>query len=1751
MFRSLFFSLLFLSIAISGFSGVQRLPIGGTPQAPAPSFGSLEHHHPTLDLAYLDNGSLYAVNTSTGAVIPLLPFKDDWFSVETSPDGSRLMAKALDGSLWSVPATGGTAAQLTACGDIFEDADGNYHSFVISADSMRVAFIQNGVAWSVPIAGGVPLALTPSAWAAAGGEALSIQAVPGSNLLVVAARASSSDPSRLYRVLPTGAGFLALTTNTWDIEAYRTNTTGSHVIFTHAGKDELASVNLGGTPLEVALHAALGPFGIRSFESTPDGAQVIFSDEKTSSLVTLFRVAVTGGMPSEIVTSGLTEGLPALDTEFLLSPDGQHVVFTQEHPVEGLYSAPVAGGAAVTLHEGSFGHLKSHPAPTVWAGNNHVLIKDDNDDLWAMSYVTPGVLLPDDVTDATISPDGDHAVFISSSGDLTQTRLDGSTTVVLGQGVSFASGHVVNAHAGDTRYLALDAASGQLWKATLGLADSAAIVPAIAPETPGYAQAVKISPDGRHAVYLENSTAGAYWHDLHLASLEDGSSVPLTTGGAIQMGAGTESTPCSFSDDSQWLVYWAYSTATSHRCVLYARRLADGLTVLLSDPATSAFFAGIRETQGDVLFTAGDDLWRAPLDGSSSPENLTPDLDERVFLLDLSEDESLALVSHDGLEVLLVTLEGTRPPVKLASYTNYTTLQQVYPVFTADDTGVLLMGNYRASLSRYEIASGASTELYSSGSMSTVILAMHQKEDTVVISVNDATNHRHLRAISLSTGVDTVLTSLWSSRFSVGDDWLLTSDGSTVIHAVEAAGKGELHAINTGTAADTKLNGTLPVGGNVTSFQLTPDESTVVYRADQTADGIFELFAVPATGGTPARISAAMTGSAGVLEDWHIASDQHVIYRSELGTPGYARLFGAPLAAGSAVQLSDAGMPAWASVREFAPSADGTQVVFSADPLLNGQWTFFDAQVEPVVSIIADPVSLMNTTHGPVTFTVDDLETASDDLQVTVQSSNIALLVPSNAALGGSGSSRTFTLTPNPDTWGRTLVTLLVTDGSTTSARQFTWMVTPDANDAPSNLALTPSSIAENQPAGTIAGYFSANDADAWDIHSYALVSGSGDLDNGLFLIQDNALRATVPFNYETRTAYSIRVRATDFVGSSFEKIINVTIDDLRGVSQPVTLTTREGMGLFFEDQDFIDRFALQDGGSLAKVRIESVPLNGSLSCQLGRREIDTAASGAQALATGDVNGDGRPDFVAVLAGTGDVVWYENSGSSPPAFTRRHVASTLNHPRDVAVGDADKDGDLDIFVAEHGANRILCFRSSGGTAPTFAPITVFSGAGGLSSLTVADVNGDSHLDVISTHPLGNRVALHFNDGASPPSFIGTTLSTSEAGVSDAVVFDVDLDGDLDIVSAAATGGEVAWFEQAGASFTRRTIATGLPQPASLDRADIDGDSRLDLVVATSGDNSVNWYENIPPATTGAAPTFLPYLVSSSIASVASVLATDFTGDNVPDILACSPVDGRILGFQTFRAASVVFATHQIDKNAVGAAAIASTDFTANGRPDLVACHASASIIAWYQDERLLTGGDEVTTHELHKLRYQPHMGFTGDDAFGWRGHDGVGWSFHPSVVTLKVIAGKYWDWLVAAFGLESVSDFSESVATWGDSTDADGDGRSTLLEYAFGGDPASGSDSGEAVAATQQTETDGTVYFHLSFIRRHSDPGLTYTPEVSTDFTAWNSGPAYFDHITPDVVLDADFTQVTYRYLVPVTSGSPGGFFRVKVERAP
>jgi hypothetical protein len=97
----------------------------------------------------------------------------------------------------------------------------------------------------------------------------------------------------------------------------------------------------------------------------------------------------------------------------------------------------------------------------------------------------------------------------------------------------------------------------------------------------------------------------------------------------------------------------------------------------------------------------------------------------------------------------------------------------------------------------------------------------------------------------------------------------------------------------------------------------------------------------------------------------------------------------------------------------------------------------------PTISEIADQTIYENTSTGPISFTVYDEETSADDLLLWGASSDTALLPVSHIVFGGSGMTRTVTLTPTADMTGTCTITLTVDDGTDTADEKFELKVLP------------------------------------------------------------------------------------------------------------------------------------------------------------------------------------------------------------------------------------------------------------------------------------------------------------------------------------------------------------------------------------------------------------------------------------------------------------------------------------------------------------------------------------------------------------------------------------------------------------------------------------------------------------------------------------------------------------------------------------
>ncbi len=106
-------------------------------------------------------------------------------------------------------------------------------------------------------------------------------------------------------------------------------------------------------------------------------------------------------------------------------------------------------------------------------------------------------------------------------------------------------------------------------------------------------------------------------------------------------------------------------------------------------------------------------------------------------------------------------------------------------------------------------------------------------------------------------------------------------------------------------------------------------------------------------------------------------------------------------------------------------------------------------------------------------------------------------------------------------------------------------------NEAPTNITLSPTSVNEGLPIGTLVGTFTTADVDLGDTHTYAFVADPQGPDNGSFQISGNQLLTNAVFDREVKSSYTIYVSTTDSGALAFNKQFIVTIDDVNDPPAP------------------------------------------------------------------------------------------------------------------------------------------------------------------------------------------------------------------------------------------------------------------------------------------------------------------------------------------------------------------------------------------------------------------------------------------------------------------------------------------------------------------------------------------------------------------------------------------------------------------------
>ena len=197
-----------------------------------------------------------------------------------------------------------------------------------------------------------------------------------------------------------------------------------------------------------------------------------------------------------------------------------------------------------------------------------------------------------------------------------------------------------------------------------------------------------------------------------------------------------------------------------------------------------------------------------------------------------------------------------------------------------------------------------------------------------------------------------------------------------------------------------------------------------------------------------------------------------------------------------------------------------------------------------------------------------------------------------------------------------------------------------------------------------------------------------------------------------------------------------------------------------------------------------------------------------QAVALGDLDGDGDLDGYVVRNGAPDAVWL-NDGTG--TLSDGGQALGLANSWAVALGDLDDDGDLDAFVGTYGgADTVWMNQTAQGQAGRFADSGQELGNTDTYAVVLLDVDTDGDLDAVTGSDVGQPNVLWLNDGGLQGGTPGVFIAGQRLGyepVRALATGDYDGDGDLDLfLGIADNRPNQVWLNEAGIFRRQRAAA---------------------------------------------------------------------------------------------------------------------------------------------------------------------------------------------------------------------------------------------------------------------------------------------------------------------------------------------------------
>jgi hypothetical protein len=285
------------------------------------------------------------------------------------------------------------------------------------------------------------------------------------------------------------------------------------------------------------------------------------------------------------------------------------------------------------------------------------------------------------------------------------------------------------------------------------------------------------------------------------------------------------------------------------------------------------------------------------------------------------------------------------------------------------------------------------------------------------------------------------------------------------------------------------------------------------------------------------------------------------------------------------------------------------------------------------------------------------------------------------------------------------------------------------------------------------------------------------------------------------------------------------------------------------------------------------------------------------AIALADFNGDGKMDIVAACAGGPDgstisILLGNGDGTFASAL---NSSTTPEFAQAVVTGDFNGDGKVDIAVdngSVTGTPAVSVLLGNGdGTfqTPIMYPLGTY-----LEGITAGDINGDGIEDLVVSNDAngvgaGNvEILLGNGDGTfQPPIILSADFSPEYA-----VIADFNGDGKADIAVPNYSSSDISILLGNGDGTFQPAVnySSGGPQPETIVVADFNGDGKLDIAAA----NAYGYAAGVLLGNgDGTFQSPITYPVSG-VSFLLGIAADDINGDGFEDLIVTSETAVSVL-----------------------------------------------------------------------------------------------------------------------------------------------------------------------------------------------------------------------------------------------------------------